>query len=167
MSDTTNNRLEIVQTRIDQYGMRFPVATIAKETKLDKGYVSAILSGKKPVSDNFWSTFNEVFPEKNGTGDDAPMQKIVLDVNILIELLRSSQEEKKRLLDVIDANLTTLVSTQQVILGHVKASHKWEATKHGKGSAQKQEAILEQLNKFADEYVPDGAGAYKSVPKSK
>ena len=44
--------------------MRFPVAHIVKETNFNKGYVSAVLQGKKPISDNFWQTFNEKFPDR-------------------------------------------------------------------------------------------------------
>lgn len=65
MSDTIDKRLAIVQSRISQYGMRFPVAMIAEHTKLDRGYISSVLNGKKPMSDNFWSKFNKHFPEKS------------------------------------------------------------------------------------------------------
>lgn len=64
MSDVVDKRLEIVQNRINQYGMRFPVANIAGRIKFDRGYISSVLNGKKPMSDNFWSKFNEAFPDK-------------------------------------------------------------------------------------------------------
>lgn len=65
MPDTVDKRLEIVQSRIDQYGMRFPVAMIADKIKLDRGYISSVLNGKKPMSDNFWSKFDSAFPDKS------------------------------------------------------------------------------------------------------
>lgn len=64
MSEVIDKRLEIVQSRINQYGMRFPVANIAGRIKFDRGYISSVLNGKKPMSDNFWSKFNEAFPDK-------------------------------------------------------------------------------------------------------
>lgn len=90
-------------------------------------------------------------------------QKVVLDLNVLLELLRSAQHEKSRLMDVIDANLTTLASTQQIILAHVKAGHKWEAKKYGGGAEVEEKSILSKLNTFADEYLPDGELSDKNV----
>jgi hypothetical protein len=61
-----NNKLEILQSRIVQYDIRFPVATFEKELGFDKGYISAVLKGKKPISDKFWSTFERKYPAKDG-----------------------------------------------------------------------------------------------------
>lgn len=75
MSEQAKTKLEIVQDRINQYDVRFPVATLAKELNLNKGYVSGVLSGQKPISDNFWETFNKKYPQKdkfNGHTPDLP-----------------------------------------------------------------------------------------------
>lgn len=64
MGSNPNNRLQIIQSRINQYGIRFPIAELESKLGFDKGYVSALLNGKKPVSDNFWSKFNEAYPIK-------------------------------------------------------------------------------------------------------
>jgi hypothetical protein len=90
-------------------------------------------------------------------------QKVLLDLNIILDLLKSAQGEKSRLLDVIDANLTSLQTTQRIILAHVKAGHKWEAKKYGEGSEEKENSILAQLGKFADEYVPGDEEVYRNV----
>lgn len=50
-------RLDKVLAIIEKVGMRFPVAQIEKEMKENKGNVSAYLSGKKPISENFYNTF--------------------------------------------------------------------------------------------------------------
>jgi hypothetical protein len=76
MGSTPNNRLTLILSRINQYGIRFPVAQIVKETGLNKGYVSAVLKGKKPVSDNFWQTFDEKFPELNAKEDGVMNKKL-------------------------------------------------------------------------------------------
>ena len=49
--------LEAVKT----IGIRFPIAKISEKTGVDKGNVSAILSGKKPISDNFLEKFDKAF----------------------------------------------------------------------------------------------------------
>lgn len=90
-------------------------------------------------------------------------QKVILDLSVLLEMIKSAQSENGRLLDVIDANLTTLASTQQIILAHVKAGHRWEAKKYGGGAEAEEKSILVQLNKFADEYLPDGEPIGKNV----
>lgn len=46
---------------VNSLNLRFPIAVIARETKVDKGNVSAILKGKKPISDNFLKKFDKAF----------------------------------------------------------------------------------------------------------
>lgn len=75
MSEVNNTRLEIVQSRIKQYGIRFPVAALAKALDMNKGYISSVLAGEKPVSDNFWDTFNGKFPAKQTNGEDNNLKK--------------------------------------------------------------------------------------------
>src|SRR5688572_13889847 len=77
MSDIKDKRIELLQNRINQYGMRFPVAMIAGRTKFDRGYISAVLNGKKPMSDNFWSRFDKEFPDKTAEKLTGEIQQTV------------------------------------------------------------------------------------------
>lgn len=52
---------DIVLEYVNKSGMRFPVAEISKATGYSDGTVSEYLSGKKPISDNFFRKFCEVF----------------------------------------------------------------------------------------------------------
>lgn len=107
MGSIPNNKLVIIQDRINQYGIRFPVATIVKETGLNKGYVSAVLKGKKPISDNFWQTFNKKFPDQHAkkvtaNGDISPSQleQLMQKQNQLMEMQNKILAEQKE--DLID-----------------------------------------------------------------
>lgn len=172
----TKERINKFYADLQALGLKHPVASITRATGFPKSNVSEYLSRKKEPSENFIDKFYKEFYDDstdghsgNGQGgrNNKKSQKVILDLDVLLDLLKTSQQEKKRLLDVIDFNLTSLVSTQQVILGHVKAGHKWEAKKHGKGSAQKEDAILAQLNKFADEYIPGGEVVDKNAQRGK
>lgn len=114
---------------------------------------------------------NATDKEVNDNGSPLPgpdsSQKVLLDLSIILDLLKSAQGEKSRLMDVIDANLTSLQTTQQIILAHVKAGHKWEAKKYGEGSEEKENSILAQLGKFADEYLPGDEEVYRNVKNDK
>lgn len=147
---------------------------ICKALGYNEGYISQLRSREKAeeepqVSPKFYKTLSEYHKRtlQNANGNPPPPsdngQKVVLDLSVLLGLLRSAQSENGRLLDVIDANLTTLASTQQIILAHVKAGHRWEAKKYGGGAEAEEKSILVQLNKFADEYLPDGEPRDKNV----
>jgi hypothetical protein len=132
MDSSPNNRLQILQNRINQYDMRFPVATIVKETGLNKGYVSAVLNGKKPISDNFWDTFDKKFPEKfkeDKKADPPPLADLLTQLmqkqNQLMEMQNKILETQKE--DLIDkvkeihANSKSALSYLQVILRATRA----------------------------------------------
>jgi hypothetical protein len=53
------DRLDKVLKIIERHEMRFPVATLSKEMKVNKGNVSAYLKGNKAMSENFYNTFLE------------------------------------------------------------------------------------------------------------
>lgn len=55
------DRLDKVLQLIEKVGLRFPVADISKAQGRNKGEVSTYLSGKKPMSDNFYKTFIKHF----------------------------------------------------------------------------------------------------------
>lgn len=59
------DRLNKVLQLLEEANIRFPVAETVKRTGYKKGHVSNILSGKIPMSGNFYDTFIEKFqPEK-------------------------------------------------------------------------------------------------------
>lgn len=58
------DRLDLVLKLIDDYKIKFPVATISKKLGRGKGEVSEYLNGKKPMSENFYNLFIEQYPLK-------------------------------------------------------------------------------------------------------
>lgn len=95
--------------------MRFPVAQIVKQTGLNKGYVSAVLKGKKPISDNFWQTFNEKFPAKEATNGDSNIKKLPEGSNVLDRLMKQLESradelkaDKERLYGIIENYLNSI-----------------------------------------------------------
>lgn len=54
-------RLEYLLEDVKRLNLRFPIARIAEKTGFDKGYISRLMKGKIPVSDNFLSKFYQAF----------------------------------------------------------------------------------------------------------
>jgi hypothetical protein len=123
MGSIPDNKLELIQNRIKQYGIRFPVAKIVEQTGFDKGYVSGVLNGKKPVSDKFWSTFDEKFPAQNGAQLSADPKDIILPLgNItrtLADYINLIEFYNKTLSDAIRAGLLNLIEGQEKIKDQV------------------------------------------------
>lgn len=46
---------------MERLGIRFPVAEIAEKTGFDQGNISAYYKGKKPLSDNFLTSFKKAY----------------------------------------------------------------------------------------------------------
>lgn len=133
--------------------MRFPVAHIVKETGFNKGYVSAVLQGKKPISDNFWQTFNEKFPAKQDANGGTEVKKLP-DLPVLDRLMKQLESradelkaDKERLYGIIETYLNSILA------GSVKTQEdlkilKAQADMVIKQIARQDEAILEnQLQK--------------------
>lgn len=64
LQNDSSGRMNHILTRIAEYGMRFPVATIAAATEYHKGTISKILSGKSEITDAFIRDFDQAFPPK-------------------------------------------------------------------------------------------------------
>lgn len=66
--------------------IRFPVADLIKNTGEDKGNVSKIWNGLKPVSDSFWQKFISHYGQKPVK---LPQEsEIIKKLDIIIELLK-------------------------------------------------------------------------------
>lgn len=57
-------RLDQLKNDIALLELRFPVATIAKRTGINKGNVSKVLNGKVPCGDNFHNRFYASFSQE-------------------------------------------------------------------------------------------------------
>lgn len=60
-SEIDSDRLHKIKRDVALLRLRFPIATIAKRTALDKGNISKMLRGKIPCSDNFINRFYASF----------------------------------------------------------------------------------------------------------
>jgi hypothetical protein len=68
-------RWKTFKMQVERLHLRFPVAEISEKTGANKGYVSAVLKGSKPLSDNFLNNFYAKFmlPEgKQKTPEHVP-----------------------------------------------------------------------------------------------
>ena len=57
-------RLDRLKSDIERLHIRFPISTITRKTGADKANVSAYISGRKPLSDNFLEKFYAAFGEE-------------------------------------------------------------------------------------------------------
>jgi len=95
--------------------MRFPVAEISEKLNVDKGNVSAMLKGKKTISDNFFTTFCKAFPSKYSNDEDVGINSVVNEptesygtINYLEEAFKLLKEQNEFLRRLIDINLNEL-----------------------------------------------------------
>jgi hypothetical protein len=70
LDEVSKRRLDKVLEVINASSLRFPVADISKATGKGKGEISVYLSGKKPMSDNFYKTFMEKFNKSTTNGEE-------------------------------------------------------------------------------------------------
>jgi hypothetical protein len=89
--DSEIKRLDFIQNIINQLGMRFPVAEISEKTGFNRGYISSILQGKKPISDKFFDSFVKHFVNKNDTSNHTSMS-VPVEFEKLIEVVRSAEQ---------------------------------------------------------------------------
>lgn len=157
MSEQAKTKLEIVQDRINQYDIRFPVATLAKELKMNKGYVSGVLSGQKPVSDNFWETFNKKYPQKN-TGNGAQMDTntpLTGAVPTLQDYINEIKAQRDMFYALLSSNLGNLQEGQRTLLAYQKAWVDQFAEKESRGDPDKKAEIMYRVNKLVDDILTD------------
>lgn len=106
--------------------MRFPVATIVKETGLNKGYVSAVLNGKKPISDNFWDTFNKKFPAKDAQPNGAQTSSDPLPGTVTLQdhiaEIQARRQDAERYASKMEAEKDRLYSLLENYLNSIQVN---------------------------------------------
>src|SRR4051812_16974193 len=66
LNSVAKDRLDKVLETMKKKNIRFPQAEINRKMKTDKGVISAYLNAKKPISENFYTSFIQHFGEKAG-----------------------------------------------------------------------------------------------------
>lgn len=80
------DRLDKVLAIIESSEIKFPTATISKETGFSKSDISVYLNGKKPMSSKFYQTFIEKFDkQKPNISNESTLQKLINNNTDLIE----------------------------------------------------------------------------------
>lgn len=108
-----SERLKFILDRINQYDMRFPVAQIAEDLKVDAGNLSNMLKGKKPISDNFYTSFNLKYPDKNVSNNKATVVRI--PINKQEQIIEELQKQVVRLEARINVLTITLVEVTAAV----------------------------------------------------
>jgi transcriptional regulator with XRE-family HTH domain len=110
MSDEMNdNKIETIKSILKLKGVRFPVATIAKDLKVDAALVSNYLSGKKQISDKFFNKFLAVYGiegDKDIVAKDQDLGKTIGKIIEEIAKLRSEVNVLNQTIDLILSDQT-------------------------------------------------------------
>lgn len=151
------DRLKTIQKRINQYNIRFPVATLNREIGEDMGNISKMLKGKKPITDNFFTSFIEKFPEKDNNSNQKndqdsinyilPAGNIKITLADYIELLQTTND---RLFAIINSTLGQIHEDSRYSLAYQKAWVKYEAERVSGGDKEKEAEVNYKLNKLVD-----------------
>ena len=122
LQKSQEERLKIIQDRINQYDMRFPVAEIHEKLSTDMGNISNMLKGKKPISDNFFTSFNAAFPEKDSTNKRSEPIKSKGSFT-LEDYIEDLKQDKYTLQEIIKVNLTGVMQLLNSRSRHDQALH--------------------------------------------
>lgn len=155
------DRLKIIQRRINQYNIRFPVATLNKEIGEDMGNISKMLKGKKTITDNFFTSFNEKFPEKKDDSEKQyneqevtnyilPIGNVKITLADYIELLQTTNE---RLFAIVNSTLGQIHDDSRYALAYQKAWVRYEAEKASEGNKKKEDEIAYKMGKLVDDEI--------------
>lgn len=123
------DRLKIIKARINQYNIRFPVATLNKVTGEDMGNISKMLKGKKTITDNVFTSFTEKYPDKgqNESGMDQVLPlgdlKITLKdyFDLLTEQKKKAEAREKEYLEIIKGKLISIDANSKEIAEDISA----------------------------------------------
>lgn len=158
MDSNPNNKLADLQNRINQYDMRFPVATIVKATGLNKGYVSAVINGKKPISDNFWDTFNEKFPEKPSANGQQKPTDILIGAHVTLQdYIDDLRRDKATLYALANSILDQIKLDTKTALAYQMAWVDYEAERAAKGDEHLKLELIHKMNTLVRSYLPGHA----------
>lgn len=122
-------RLKIIKSRINQYNIRFPVATLNKVTGEDMGNISKMLKGKKTITDNVFTSFTEKYPDKGQNKSDMDQTLPIGDLKItlkdyfslLMEQKNKAEEREKEYLEIIKSKLISIDANSKEIAEDVSA----------------------------------------------
>lgn len=138
-----NQRLAYITKRIEELGIRFPIAEIAKKFPYNAGNVSAVLGGTKPVSENFWKKFLQYYGEQVSEGKHT----ITMTAEERIaELLK----DKETLRDAILANLTGLHTGQNTLTAMISGGLQELARLSSRVLDQPFEDVANRISKVND-----------------
>lgn len=154
MAQNEDKRLEILQNRINQYDIRFPVAVLVEKTGYDKGYISALLKGKKPISDNFWSIFDKSFPDKNAAAPPTPATTLLTGAHITLQdYINELKDSRDRWYSLVNSMLGHIEKDTKAVLAHQKAWVEYEAEKASGGDDDKRDEIMNKMGKLVRGYL--------------
>jgi hypothetical protein len=155
-------RLKIIKDRINQYNIRFPVATLNKITGEDMGNISKMLKGKKSITDKFFTSFTDEYPEKQvgkEQSNNAPYMNQVLpigDFKITVkDYIEELRVDKKKLQNTIDSNLTAMMQILTVLQRHDQAFHETILKSLGRIEGDNTDLVLEARRYEAELQVQD------------
>jgi hypothetical protein len=118
------DRLDKVISRLKCLNIRFPGKEIYKRMGEDKGNISNYLAGKKPMSDNFYTTFLEKFPiegEKIVKEKKEIVEDIITIRQLVINNTTLTDTNKDLVAEVIDGakSMRSFVSDQNKLIEKV------------------------------------------------
>lgn len=117
----TSQRISKFYEDLERLDLKFPGKEIANKLNISKGYVSDVINKKKEPSEEFLNDFYKYFPIQfsNSSQPDSeqgfllqigPLKVTLKDyVDLLKEQTKKAEEEKDRLLNIIENNLTKLL----------------------------------------------------------
>lgn len=108
MQKTEDIRLAKVLEILKAKNFRFPNAKVSERLSYDPGNLSAILKGKKPMPDNFFTDFIQAF------GSEKDKQMLTEDGTILIDNKKDGIKNEK-LAPTTPDNITELIRSNQQI----------------------------------------------------
>lgn len=109
LDEIDKERLEQVWQLITNSKIRFIVSETVKRTLFKKGHVSNILTGKIPMSLNFYDTFREKFAPPKKTKIEIKNADVGKELGKLIEISLNQQAILNVLMKVFDK-----LSTQEI-----------------------------------------------------
>jgi hypothetical protein len=118
------DRLDKVISRLKCLNIRFPGKEIYKRMGEDKGNISNYLAGKKPMSDNFYTTFLEKFPiegEKIVKEKKEIVEDIITIRQLVINNTTLTDTNKDLVAEVIDGakSMRSFISDQNRLIERV------------------------------------------------
>ena len=114
-----NQRIVEFLANVERLGLRFPVATIARETGYSKGMVSRLLKGEEEPSEYFIDKFNKAFmKERIIMEDDAKLKEASASLGFHIsdkDSIDAFLKVLKQQADTISSQANTIYSQQETI----------------------------------------------------